>query len=85
MYYRGMDTSQAIDAFSALALETRLTVFRLLIKEGDQFVSGRYRSTTRDTAFHTHLASPYSKTLGFNPIYPATAKNSLFGKYSGYA
>ena len=34
-----MDTSQAIDAFSALAHETRLTVFRLLIKEGDQGLS----------------------------------------------
>jgi ArsR family transcriptional regulator len=34
-----MDTSQAIDAFSALAHETRLTVFRLLIKEGEQGLS----------------------------------------------
>ena len=39
MYYRSMDTSQAIDAFSALAHETRLTVFRLLIKEGEQGLS----------------------------------------------
>ena len=34
-----MDTSQAIDAFSALAHETRLTVFRLLIKEGENGLS----------------------------------------------
>jgi len=34
-----MDNSQAIDAFSALAHETRLTVFRLLIKEGEQGLS----------------------------------------------
>lgn len=30
-----MNNSQAIDAFSALAHETRLTVFKLLIKEGE--------------------------------------------------
>jgi len=34
-----MNNSQAIDAFSALAHETRLTVFRLLIKEGEQGLS----------------------------------------------
>jgi ArsR family transcriptional regulator len=34
-----MNTPQAIDAFSALAHETRLTVFRLLIKEGELGVS----------------------------------------------
>lgn len=31
-----MDTSQAVDAFSALSHETRLTVFKLLLKEGEQ-------------------------------------------------
>ena len=34
-----MDSFQALDAFSALAHETRLTVFRLLIKEGEQGLS----------------------------------------------
>ncbi len=34
-----MNTSQAIDAFSALSHETRLTVFKLLIKEGEQGLS----------------------------------------------
>ena len=34
-----MDTSQATDAFSALSHETRLTVFKLLIKEGEQGLS----------------------------------------------
>jgi DNA-binding transcriptional ArsR family regulator len=34
-----MDTSQAIDAFSALSHETRLTVFKLLLKEGEQGLS----------------------------------------------
>ncbi len=31
-----MKNSQAIDAFSALSHETRLTVFKLLIKQGEQ-------------------------------------------------
>jgi DNA-binding transcriptional ArsR family regulator len=39
MYYKTMNTSQAIDAFSALSHETRLTVFKLLIKEGEQGLS----------------------------------------------
>jgi ArsR family transcriptional regulator len=34
-----MDTSQAVDAFSALSHETRLTVFKLLLKEGEQGLS----------------------------------------------
>jgi ArsR family transcriptional regulator len=34
-----MDTHQAIDAFSALAHVTRLTVFKLLIKEGEHGLS----------------------------------------------
>jgi len=34
-----MDTSQALEAFSALSHETRLTVFKLLIKEGEQGLS----------------------------------------------
>ena len=34
-----MKTSQAIDAFSALSHETRLTVFKILIKEGEQGLS----------------------------------------------
>jgi len=39
MYYRSMNTSQAIDGFSALAHATRLMVFKLLIKEGEQGLS----------------------------------------------
>lgn len=31
-----MENSQAIEAFSALSHDTRLTVFKLLIKEGEQ-------------------------------------------------
>ncbi len=34
-----MDTSQAVEAFSALSHETRLTVFKLLLKEGEQGLS----------------------------------------------
>ena len=34
-----MNTSQAVDAFSALSHETRLTVFKLLLKEGEQGLS----------------------------------------------
>jgi len=34
-----MDTSQATDSFSALSHETRLTVFRLLLKEGKEGLS----------------------------------------------
>ncbi|MCP4235014.1 MAG: helix-turn-helix transcriptional regulator, partial [Aestuariibacter sp.] len=34
-----MNTSQATDAFSALSHETRLTVFKLLIKEGEPGLS----------------------------------------------
>ena len=34
-----MDTNQAIEAFSALAHETRLAVFKLLIKKGEQGLS----------------------------------------------
>ncbi|MBT3206376.1 MAG: helix-turn-helix transcriptional regulator [Gammaproteobacteria bacterium] len=34
-----MKTSQALDAFSALSHETRLTVFKILIKEGEQGLS----------------------------------------------
>jgi len=39
MYYYNMDTPQAIEAFSALAHTTRITVFKLLIKEGKQGLS----------------------------------------------
>ena len=34
-----MNTSEAVDAFSALSHETRLTVFKLLLKEGEQGLS----------------------------------------------
>ena len=34
-----MNTSQALEAFSALAHETRLKVFKLLIKESEQGIS----------------------------------------------
>jgi ArsR family transcriptional regulator len=34
-----MNTSQALEAFSALAHETRLMVFKLLIKESEQGIS----------------------------------------------
>ncbi len=34
-----MNTLQAVDAFSALSHETRLTVFKLLVKEGEQGLS----------------------------------------------
>ncbi len=34
-----MDTQQATEAFSALSHETRLTVFKLLLKQGEQGLS----------------------------------------------